>query len=70
METQKFDFFFQKNLKFEFWLLTKSWNHLCFVHNRVDYVLYYKIILKLYVHSVATLFYYSGKIYFFIDLVC
>ena len=27
-ETQKFDFFFQKSSKFEFWLLTKSWNHL------------------------------------------
>ena len=32
METQKFDFFFQKSLKFEFWLLTKSWNHLSFVN--------------------------------------
>ena len=32
METQKFDFFFQKGLKFEFWLLTKSWNHLSFVN--------------------------------------
>ena len=25
-------FFFQKSSKFEFWLLTKSWNHLCFVN--------------------------------------
>ena len=25
-------FFFQKSLKFEFWLLTKSWNHLSFVN--------------------------------------
>ena len=25
-------FFFQKNSKFEFWLLTKSWNHLSFVN--------------------------------------
>ena len=25
-------FFFQKSLKFEFWLLTKSWNHLRFVN--------------------------------------
>ena len=32
MESQKFDFFFQKSLKFEFWLLTKSWNHLSFVN--------------------------------------
>ena len=32
METRKFDFFFQKSSKFEFWLLTKSWNHLCFVN--------------------------------------
>ena len=31
METQKFDFF-QKSSKFEFWLLTKSWNHLSFVN--------------------------------------
>ena len=31
METRKFDnFFFQKSLKFEFWHLTKSWNHLSF----------------------------------------
>ena len=32
METQKFDFFFQKSSKFEFWLLTKSWNHFSFVN--------------------------------------
>ena len=32
METQKFDFFLQKSSKFEFWLLTKSWNHLSFVN--------------------------------------
>ena len=32
METQKFDFFFQKSSKFEFWLLTKSWKHLSFVN--------------------------------------
>ena len=32
METQKFDYFFQKNSKFKFWLLTKSWNHLNFVN--------------------------------------
>ena len=32
METQKFDFSFQKSLKFEFWLVTKSWNHLSFVN--------------------------------------
>ena len=25
-------FFFQKSLKFEFWLVTKSWNHLSFVN--------------------------------------
>ena len=31
METQKFEFF-RKNSKFEFWLLTKSWNHLSFVN--------------------------------------
>ena len=31
METQKFDFF-QKSLKFEFWLLTNSWNQLSFVN--------------------------------------
>ena len=30
METQKFDFFLSS--KFEFWLLTKSWNHLSFVN--------------------------------------
>ena len=28
----KIVFFFQKSLKFEFWLLTKSWNHLSFVN--------------------------------------
>ena len=32
METQKFDFFFQKSSKFEFWLLTKSWSHHIFVN--------------------------------------
>ena len=32
METQKLDFFFQKSSKFEFWLLTNSWNHLSFVN--------------------------------------
>ena len=32
MGTKKFDFFFQKKSKFEFWLLTKSWNHLIFVN--------------------------------------
>ena len=32
METQKLDFFFQKSSKFEFWLSTKSWNHLSFVN--------------------------------------
>ena len=32
METRKFEFFFQKSSKFEFWLLTKSWNHLSFVN--------------------------------------
>ena len=31
METRKFDFF-QKSLKFEIWLLKKSWNHLSFVN--------------------------------------
>ena len=31
-ETQKFDLFFRKSSKFEFWLLTKSWNHLSFVN--------------------------------------
>ena len=30
METQKFDFFSKKSLKFEIWLLAKSWNHLNF----------------------------------------
>ena len=30
MKTPKFDFFFSKN--FEFWFLTKSWNHLSFVN--------------------------------------
>ena len=32
METQKFELFFQKSLKFEIWLLPKSWNHLSFVN--------------------------------------
>ena len=32
METRKLDFFFQKSSKFEFWLLTKSWNHLSFIN--------------------------------------
>ena len=32
MGTQKFEFFFQKSLKFEFWLVLKSWNHLSFVN--------------------------------------
>ena len=32
METRKFEFFFKKSLKFEIWLLTKSWNHLSFVN--------------------------------------
>ena len=32
MENQKCDFFFQKSSKFEFWLLTKSWNRLSFVN--------------------------------------
>ena len=32
METQKFDFFFQKSSKFEIWLVTKSWNQLSFVN--------------------------------------
>ena len=32
MATKKFDFFFQKSSKFEFWFLTKSWNHLSFVN--------------------------------------
>ena len=31
METRKFDFF-SKSSKFEFWLLTNSWNHLSFVN--------------------------------------
>ena len=31
-ENPKIWFFFQKSLKFEFWLLTKSWNHLSFVN--------------------------------------
>ena len=26
------DFFFQNSSKFEFWLLTKTWNHLSFVN--------------------------------------
>ena len=30
LETQKFDFFFQKSSKFKIWLLAKSWNHLNF----------------------------------------
>ena len=29
---KKMIFFFQKSSKFEFWLLTKSWNHLSFVN--------------------------------------
>ena len=32
METPKFEFFFQKSSKFEFWLSTKSWNHHSFVN--------------------------------------
>ena len=28
----KIGFFFQKSSKFEFWLLTKSWNHISFVN--------------------------------------
>ena len=32
MESQKLDFFLKKSSKFEFWLLTKSWNHLSFVN--------------------------------------
>ena len=32
MKTLKFDFFPKKNSKFEFWLLTKSWNHHSFVN--------------------------------------
>ena len=31
-ENPKIWFIFQKSLKFEFWLLTKSWNHLSFVN--------------------------------------
>ena len=31
-ENPKISFFFQKSSKFEFWLLTKSWNHLSFVN--------------------------------------
>ena len=38
MENQKFDFFFQKSSKFEFWLLTKSWNHLSFVNRYQSYI--------------------------------
>ena len=29
---ENLNFFFQKSSKFEFWLLTKSWNHLSFVN--------------------------------------
>ena len=32
METQNLIFFFQKSSNLEFWLLTKSWNHLSFVN--------------------------------------
>ena len=32
MKTPKFDFFFPKSSKFEFWLSTKSWNHHSFVN--------------------------------------
>ena len=32
METKKFEFFFQKSSKFEFWLVLKSWNNLSFVN--------------------------------------
>ena len=32
MGTKKNFFFFQKSSKFEFWLLTKSWDHLSFVN--------------------------------------
>ena len=32
MGPKKLDFFFQKSSKFEFWLLTKNWNHLSFVN--------------------------------------
>ena len=31
MDTQKFEFFFQKSSKFEIGLMAKSWNHLSFV---------------------------------------
>ena len=40
METRKFDFFFQKSTKFEFWLSTKSWNHLSFVNISPTLVIY------------------------------
>ena len=39
METRKFEFFFQKSSKFEFWLLTKSWNHLSFVNISPTFVI-------------------------------
>ena len=39
METQKLDFFSQKSSKFEFWLLTKSWNHLSFVNISPTFVI-------------------------------
>ena len=32
MQSQNIDFFLHKSSKFEFWLLTKSWNHLSFVN--------------------------------------
>ena len=32
METSKFDFFFQKKIKIEFWRMLTSWNHLSFVN--------------------------------------
>ena len=32
MGTKKFDYFFQKSSKFEFWVLTKCWNHFSFVN--------------------------------------
>ena len=32
--------FFQKSLKFEFWLMTKSWNHLSFVNISPTLVIY------------------------------
>ena len=35
----RFFFFFQKSSKFEFWLLTKSWNHLIFVNIRPTLVI-------------------------------